>query len=185
VPKKVKATRIADVILHPERLAILRVFEESGPLTVRELCRGVRSISESTVYRHVKVLLRAGAIRIVETRPKQRGAPETVYALADPPLETIRLSGRERSSANMKRYFLAVTAAQIADFENALEAGPLDVDRFAVRRALIHVNAAELREIREMLARLKEFASNQPAGRTALSLGFVLFPAGDAEARMR
>jgi DNA-binding transcriptional ArsR family regulator len=177
MPKKVNTAPIADVLLHPERLAILRVFEASGPLTVRDVCRRVHSISESTAYRHVKLLLRAGAVRIVETRPKQRGAPETVYAIADTPIETIRLSGRERSSANLKRYFLAVTAAQIADFENALEAGSLDVDRFAVRRALIYVNEAELREIREMLARLKEFASNPPEGRTALSLGFVFFPA--------
>jgi predicted transcriptional regulator len=177
MPGKVKRPSTADVLINPRRLEVIRAFQTSGPLTVRELGGIVRSISESTLYRHVRLLERVGALAIAETRRKERGAPETVYVIPDHPLETVHLRGQARSPANMRRYFLAVQGAQLAEFEARLKEGPIEGRLAAMRYAVIYVNPAELREVRAMLARLKELATNRDARRMALSLSFTLFPA--------
>jgi DNA-binding transcriptional ArsR family regulator len=183
--RKVNKPRLADALIHPERLEILRAFQVSGPLTVRELRAALPAISQPTLYRHVRMLLCAGAIEISDIRQKKAGPPEKRYAIPKGAAQSVRLSGEERSPANLRRYFLAMQTAQISEFEKAVEGRPVDEHSLAIRYSLIYVNERELREIRRMLARLKSFESNPPAGRKGMSLGLVLYPAVTVRAGSR
>jgi DNA-binding Lrp family transcriptional regulator len=173
---RVKKPGAADIVVHPRRLEIIRVLETNGAMTVREIGKRMHRISEASLYRHVRKLVDAGFLRIAETRAKSRGAPETVFAIAEEPPESIRLSGEERSALTVQRYLVAIQSAQLAELANKARRGELIEGFFALRYSEIYVNREELREIERMLARLKEFASNPPQRRTALSLSVSLFP---------
>jgi DNA-binding transcriptional ArsR family regulator len=177
MPRRVKEPNAADIVVHPQRLEIMRALELHGAMTVREIGKRMRGISEASLYRHVRKLSEAGFLRVVETREKERGAPETVFALAEQRPESFRLIGEDRSAVTLQRYLMAIQAAQLAELASNARQGEIIEGFFALRYSEIYVDRKEQRELQNILARLKEFESNSPLRRTALSLSLALFPA--------
>lgn len=74
----------AHVVIHPVRLRILQALSRA-PQTTRALARLLHDVPQSSLYRHIKVLVDEGFIQ-AETLPTppgttRRGAPERRYTL--------------------------------------------------------------------------------------------------------
>jgi len=81
----------ADVLLHPQRFEIARVFEAARTLTVRELAGRLPDIPLSSLYRNVARMLEAGML--VATAERRPGFPrDVVYAFRDKPLSQADVS---------------------------------------------------------------------------------------------
>lgn len=65
-------------LLHPLRLEILRVMEESGPTSPSDIAEDQRDLGR--VAYHFRILLKAGLIRQVELVPV-RGSVRHIYGL--------------------------------------------------------------------------------------------------------
>src|SRR6266849_4516221 len=70
----------ADLIIHPARLRIIQSFGGGRRLTAQELAAWVPDIPRASLYRHLNLLVDAGALAVVEERPA-RAIQERVYAL--------------------------------------------------------------------------------------------------------
>jgi predicted ArsR family transcriptional regulator len=176
MPRQVKGKKLADAIVHPVRLEILRAFEMNGPQTIGELAKALPRLPRPSLYRHVAVLHEVGAVEAQDVRQGSRGAPERVYAATDTKSLTIAIKGKERTPAALRRYHLAILAAQAAMFEKALARGPLSEKYTRSTVRVVNVNEAELAELRAMLARIDELAENPAKGRVSLSFGYMMFP---------
>lgn len=175
--RRVNIEALGDTLLHPVRLQILRCFELNGAQTAGELARKLPSITQPTLYRHLKALADAGVLKSQEMRQGDRGAPERVYELAtDVAQLTIHPKGKERTPERLRRYYLALLAAQTAEFDAALREGTFPEKYFTVRHSVVHVNDAELAELQRILTRLGELSGNDPTGRISLNLGIAVFP---------
>ncbi|PLS02771.1 helix-turn-helix domain-containing protein [Neobacillus cucumis] len=71
-----------DVILHPVRMRIIQslINQEMTSQQIKEL---LPDIPQASLYRHIKKLLEAGVIHIIDEIPN-RGTIEKVYSLQDP-----------------------------------------------------------------------------------------------------
>ena len=176
MPRRVNKA-IGDAMVHPVRLQILRSFELNGAQTINDVATALPELPQASLYRHIKILSDAGALKIRETLHGGRGAPERVYELPDAPPVTIALKGKARTREALRAYYLALIAAQTAEFERAVTEGVFPEKYFAARHSLIRVNARELEEVHALFRRLAEFSDNPAKGRIELNLGLAMFPA--------
>jgi len=175
VARRVKSNALRDALLHPVRLEVLRRFELGGDQTIGDLAQALPSVPRPSLYRHVNTLLEAGALKVRGVRQGDRGAPERLYALSDATF-TFAPKGEERTPDMLRRLYVAMVAAQTAEFEKGLLDGAFPAKYFHVRHSLVHVNDTELAELDTILRRLEELSRNPPKERTSLNLGIALFP---------
>ncbi|HEY1975844.1 MAG TPA: helix-turn-helix domain-containing protein [Candidatus Baltobacteraceae bacterium] len=174
---RVKRPSPADAIIHPERLELLTVIQLSGPLSARELREELPRISQASLYRHLKVLAQAGFIVTIERPPEGRGAPEKAFSTAPTAPSSIRLRGRERSTEALRRNLLALHAAEVALFERSAARRPIDAGDLSWRQSIVYLDRSELREVRAILARLKELETHRTDRQRAFALNVRLFRA--------
>jgi DNA-binding transcriptional ArsR family regulator len=175
--RHVKRPSLADTIIHPQRLELLTVLQTSGPLSAHELLERVPGLSQASLYRHLKTLRDAGIIVAAERHRDGPGAPEKTFSVAATAPSNIRLRGRERSRDALRRYLLAMQAAELTQLEKIIAAGPIEKRHLYLRQSIVYLNRDELREVEAMLARLKELETRGPAARRAFALNLRLFPA--------
>jgi DNA-binding transcriptional ArsR family regulator len=149
----------------------------NGAQTVGQLAKTLTSVPQPTLYRHVKALADAGLLKSRRTLRGDRGAPERVYELSQVGSLKVTPVGKQRTRERLRRYYLAMLAAQTAEFDAALSENPFPEKLFVFRRSLIFVNDAEREEVDRILARLHELSRNDHEGRVALDLGILIFPA--------
>jgi hypothetical protein len=120
-------------------------------------------------------LAEAGLLKSRRALRGDRGAPECVYELAEVGDLTVTPRGKQRTRERLRRYYLAMLAAQTAEFDAALSEGPFPEKELVFRRSLIYVNDAERQEVDRILARLHDLSRNDHDGRVALDLGILIF----------
>jgi DNA-binding transcriptional ArsR family regulator len=104
-----------DLIIHPVRLRILQALG-TGPQTTREIAKQLPSVPQSTLYRHLKLLLEGELIGVCETRLVQ-GIQEKVYELRQPPhLDAEALKGR--SAEDHMDYFTTFVLTLLQSFDD-------------------------------------------------------------------
>jgi DNA-binding transcriptional ArsR family regulator len=79
VQRSTPARRSA-VLLHPVRMRVVLALAGSQPMTVHELAAHLGDVPVATLYRHVRVLAKAGVLLTVGER-QVRGTTERRYAL--------------------------------------------------------------------------------------------------------
>lgn len=89
---------ITKVIMNPVRQRIVQQLIISGASTVSELSSALSDIPRPSLYRHVKILLDAGCIEVVNKKAV-RGAVERTYSLVKD------LPGLEKTNANIAMLF--------------------------------------------------------------------------------
>jgi DNA-binding transcriptional ArsR family regulator len=72
-----------ETVLHPVRLHILEVVY-GRQLTAKQIAQVVTDVPQTTLYRHLKLLVDSGHLTIAAERPI-RGTVERVYAVGDSP----------------------------------------------------------------------------------------------------
>lgn len=167
----------AEVMLHPQRLAILRALA-TRPQTAKELLGALPRLPQATLYRHVALLLETGVIEVVDER-QVRGTSERTYGLAKGAV----LSAEELADADRDdhfRYFATFLAGLLGEYGHYLERPEIDLegDGVGYREHVLHLSDAELRE---MLAELRDVvrvrAGNSPgSGRAPRLFATVSMP---------
>jgi len=104
-----------DLILHPLRYRLLQTLLGKR-LTTQQIAQEIHGYPLSSIYRHLKTLLDAGLVQIVETR-KVKGVEEKVYTAGEMQL----LSGEEFSEYSREdhqRYFAAFLSYLLRRFSD-------------------------------------------------------------------
>jgi hypothetical protein len=155
----------ADLLLHPVRLRIVRVFLGDRALTTSTLRAELADVPPTSLYRQVARLVDAGVLAVVAER-RVRGALERTYVLrlsaADIGLdEFAAMSADEHRQA-----FMGYVAGLLGAFDRYLAREDFDVLRDEVGYGLAGMwlddtEAAELR--RELTRVLQPRLANPPA----------------------
>jgi DNA-binding transcriptional ArsR family regulator len=155
----------ADVILHPQRIAILRALIPE-PRTARQLAAILPSLSQATLYRHLNAMLEAGIVAVAEER-QARGAVERTYTLAGGAV----LGAEDLAAATAEdhfRYFATFLAGLLGEYGHYLERPQPDLERDGVGYREMVLNLSD-QELRDMLAEIRGVVhsyTGRAAGRT-------------------
>jgi DNA-binding transcriptional ArsR family regulator len=175
---RAKPLEKADVLLHPQRLAILRALG-SESRTAKELAATLPTLPQATLYRHLNALLEAGLVEVVE-QTQVRGAVERTYAVAR---SATILTVEDVANATRDdhfRYFASFLAGMLGEFGHYLDRPEIDLlaDGVGYREYVINLTDDELLElIAEMRAPLNARVDNKrTADRTPRLIGTVSMP---------
>jgi len=167
------------------RQEIVDVLTSSGPVTVAELA-ALLGRRPDALYFHVRALQKAGLVNECDPR-SVNGRATAVYAVPGP----IRLDyerGSRRGLARVVR--LAIKLAQREFERECLSGRPAGSGRARTLwggRIMGWVNAAELARVNALLEELHTLLRpGRPGpGRQAISVGFLLAPAGFGDRQRR
>ncbi|MET1043679.1 MAG: helix-turn-helix domain-containing protein [Microbacteriaceae bacterium] len=142
----------ADVILHPQRIAILRALG-ADPQTTKQIAAALPTLPQATLYRHLNALLEAGIVTIVDEN-QARGAIERTYALAR---SASILTAEDVANATRDdhfRYFATFLAGLLGEYGHYLDRPEIDLvaDGVGYREHVLNLTNDELVE---MLAELR------------------------------
>ena len=169
----------ADLLIHPIRLQILQTLT-NGSLTTREISDALPSIPKSSIYRHLRLLLTGGMIKVAETR-SVRGIQEKVYRLLQAPrLGPEDLAGLTRD--DHLGYFATYTATLLqgfADYLDSISEIDLLADRTGYTEAIVYASSAELDEFGSALKQaMSRLVHNRPEpGRHRHKIAIITHPA--------
>jgi DNA-binding transcriptional ArsR family regulator len=169
----------ADLVIHPVRLQILQALAEK-PRTTQEIAEVLPTVSQPSLYRHLKMLLEGGMVVVVETR-QVRGIQEKRYQLAQAP----HLSMDDISSISKEQhlhYFNAYVASLLKGFADYLESSPekpeLLADQTGYTETAFYATSEEMDVfLQKLLEAIKVVATNPPApGRRRRKLAIISHP---------
>lgn len=168
----------ADLILHPARARIIQALAQNQ-LTIQELSEQIEELPKSSIYRHMRALLKGGIVRVAGSRPV-KGTPENFYQLAQPPhLDQRDVEGF--SPAENQRYFAMFVASQLQEFASYVQSGlhiNFEKDFSGYSQALFWANAEELEQLmRGLQALIAPLAANLPGeDRHQHKIAFITHP---------
>lgn len=154
--------RAADVMLHPQRLAIARALS-GARLTTKELADRVSDIPQATLYRHLALLLDAGIVTVVSER-KVRGTAERTYALGPQAILT-REAFEQATPEDHFRYFATYVSGLLDEFGRYLQRPDpeLEKDGVGYREHVLNLTDGELRDLlAEIRAAIARRVDNDP-----------------------
>ncbi len=167
-----------DIILHPQRMEIIRVLA-NGARTTQELLDALDDIPQATMYRHLKILLDGGIVEVIAERAV-RGVIERSYALeaGKALLDGADLAGV--SAEDHFRYFSTFAAGLLGQYSRYLQRDSIDPEADGVGYRETVLNLSD-REFHNMLAALRAviqpLLANKPSKRrTPRLLATVLMP---------
>lgn len=169
----------ADVVLHPQRLAILRALA-IRPQSTKQLADALPDIAQATLYRHMSMLLESGFVQVVDER-QIRGAVSRTYALAGSAvLEGVGLADATRE--DHFRSFATFVAGLLGEYGGYLDRPAVDPERDGVgfREHVLHLTDEELHELLGELRAVIAARSALPpdGGRTPRLLATITMPVG-------
>jgi DNA-binding transcriptional ArsR family regulator len=143
----------AEAIFHPIRIRVVQaLFGEQG-LTARQLQSATGVASLATLYRHLKHLVSAGIIAVVEERPV-RGTLEKVYAITNQSAVRFQPDEWQRiSPEDQLRYFNTLVGSLLHDFGRYIAQPHFDrgADGVLTRQAALNLTDDEAKQLAETL----------------------------------
>jgi hypothetical protein len=155
-------TQKLDLVFHPVRLRLLQVLSNTT-LTTQEMADLLPSIPKSSIYRHLKLLLDEGLVRVIDTRPI-KGILEKVYTLENTPqltMEDLKSLSRE----DHLRIFTLYIASLQKGFSDFLESTPLEKmpeERFGYNDVAFYATPEEFLEFSVTLNKVLSKLENNP-----------------------
>lgn len=182
---RVSETKALRALASATRQEIVDALTSSGPVTIAELAR-LLGRRPDALYFHIRALQRAGLVVEGESR-RVRGRATAVYDVAGP----IRLDYANGSRSELARIVRQAIGLSQREFERACRGGR-PVGDGPTRtlwggRVMGWVSAAELARVNALISELHAVLrrSRPGRGRTAISVGFLLAPAGFGERHRR
>lgn len=134
----------ADLILHPVRMKVLQTLASGRRKTVQQIAEKLPEVPQATLYRHLKKLLDAQIIEVVEEN-QVRGTVEKVYAL---PKNNEVLSREEVLNAGPEEhlgFFMKFLSGVLMDFEEYIRQPGYDLEKDMVsfRKATLYASDEE------------------------------------------
>jgi len=168
----------SDVILHPQRMRLIRALAP-GELTTKQLAVLVPDIPQASLYRHLSILLEAGVVEVAAER-SVRGIIERSYSLVE---GAAVLTGEDLAEATREdhaRYFSIFATGLIAQFSTYLERESIDLEADGVgyREMVLQLTDDEFAQLAASLSSvLLPAAMNEAGGgRTPRLLATVFLP---------
>ncbi len=161
-----------DVIMNPVRQRIVQYLLLHARGTAGEIGAELSDVPRPSLYRHLKVLLEAGCIEVVEQKPV-RGAVERTYALVAQPLQ----DATQQQVQQLVQGTILHIAGEFASYFAGADPDP--------QRDLLSVSTSTLllsdQELMEMFGRigqvLNDYIQNKPtAERKARSITLISAP---------
>jgi len=170
----------AELIIHPVRLRILQSLSR-GELTTQHISEALPDVATSSIYRHLKLLLKGGIVEVADTRPV-KGIQEKVYRLALAP----RLSQKDMADFSKEehlKYFTSYIATLLQGFADYLKSKEEDhpdfeTDLVGYTELIFFANEDELKTLgAEMNNAIRKVAQNPPGnGRQQRKMAFITHP---------
>lgn len=163
-----------EVVIHPLRLQILQTLTR-GSLTTQQIADELPQQPKSSIYRHLKILLEAEMVQVVETRVV-KGKEERVYALAQAP----HINAEDIAHATAedhRQMFTMYIVSLMSGFSDYLESGnapDLVNDRVGIGEFILNVTREELDEFSKKLQEALIPLLNNPAGEGRYKHKFAL-----------
>lgn len=172
----------ADLIVHPVRIRILQALTH-GPLTTQQISDRLSDTPTSSIYRHLKILLKNKLIEVAETR-QVKAIEEKVYRLT----QMAHLSAgdvAELTTDQHLRYFITYMATLLQEFSSYLdtsEDADLVADRVGYTQTTFYATRKEFdlmtKTINEAIIPLLQ---NKAGGKRELhKFAFVTYPLKEA-----
>ena len=152
-----------EAILHPVRMRIITALN-GRQRTTAQLASALPDVPQATLYRHLKRLLNAGLVSVVDRRPV-RGVLEKVYALSGSGVVSPESIAR-MTPDDWRRAFSAYTASLMGQFEVYLQSEPADLaaDRVSFRTAPLYLSDSETAQLlSDVRALVAAAGANDPA----------------------
>ncbi|MCP4416881.1 MAG: helix-turn-helix domain-containing protein [Chloroflexi bacterium] len=174
-----------ELIIHPVRFRILRTIDKDS-LTTQEIADQLADIPKSSIYRHLKLLLKNDLIIVSETR-LVNGIQEKTYRL-DQPARLGPEEVKDISADDHIRYFTTYALTLVQDFSDYITAAftqdnTLDMlaDRTGYTEVSFYATTAELDTFQtDINAALLKLIENKPKnGRRRRKLAIVTQPLPD------
>lgn len=171
-----------EVIFHPVRMRIVTALN-GRRRTTSQIASALPDVPQATLYRHLKRLLEAGLVSVVEQRPV-RGVLEKVYALSEGAVVSPESVAR-MTPDDWRQAFAAYTASLMGQFEVYLQSEPADLvaDGVSFRTVPLFLSDAEAAQLLSDMRALLAFAgANGPApDRRRRLFSTVLVPETDLD----
>ena len=174
----------ADALMHPVRLRLMMALA-GREMTTQQLADKLPDVAKASLYRHIRQLCEAGAVRAVRETPI-RGALEKVYAMQ---MEAARLSPQEVADIGVEehaRYFSAFIASLLAQFQSFAQGADGDdlvAKGMAYSMAPLYLTDAEYGQVVAAIqAALNPSLANAPDGaRRRRLISIIVLPDDAAE----
>lgn len=151
-----------DLILHPLRYRLLHMLLGKR-LTTRQIARDLPGVPVSSIYRHLKILLDAGMVQVIETR-RVKGIDEKVYTVGELP------NIKEEDVANVsqrdwQRYFASYLSYLMKGFSDYLadkDSENIRIENAGFTDDMFYATTEELEDFARMLnAELNKLKQNE------------------------
>ena len=169
----------ADLVIHPVRLQILQALAEK-PLTTKEIAEVLSTVSQPSLYRHLKILRDGGMVEVAETH-QVRGIQEKSYQLAQNPHLSME-DFPDTTKEQHLHYFNAYIASLLKGFSDYLESSSEKPDFLADQtgytETVLYASQEEMDLFLQKLTEaIKTVSGNPPAtGRRRRKLAIISHP---------
>lgn len=154
----------ADVILHPVRMRIIQCLINQQ-ITAQQIRELLPDIPQASLYRHIKKLVEAEVIHIVDEIPI-RGTVEKVYSINNPSKMTLGVEEVNTLSKDQHMgLFIKFMANLMGEYERYLNQDRFDivVDGVSFRQTSMYLNEEEFSQfIKEIVGVYSKFTQIKP-----------------------
>ena len=168
-----------DLLLHPIRLRIVSAIT-SGRVTAKDMTKALPDIPQTTLYRHINVLVDGGVLQVVDEIP-QRGTMERVFGFKVPPsLSREDLTGLSKDE--YQQTFTLILTSLLQEATNSLNNIPDEEEidllgaGYQFSQAQFNLNDEEFEKFNKDILNLMMAASkNKPSGERKRRIFSYLF----------
>lgn len=159
-----KTSPKTEALFHPVRMRIV-ITLAGRQLTPLQLATLLPEVPQATLYRHLRVLVDAGILRVVSER-QVRGTVEHVYALVD---QAAMLTAEDIAGASREellRYFTLFVTGLIGDFARYLDREHIDplADGVGFHQLVFYLDDQEFRQmVVDLNAALRPYLERVPS----------------------
>lgn len=160
-------TNMFDLIVHPIRLRIVTAMSNDR-FTAKDLVEALPDIAQTTLYRHINVLVEGGMLEVVEEIP-QRGTVERVFGFKTPPSlspEDLRGLSKEKIQETFSLILFNLLNEALSALNQFPEGEEIDLlgSGFQFSECQINLSDAEYQQMNEKILEIMVAAcQNQPA----------------------
>ena len=160
-------TNMFELIVHPIRLRIVTAMSNDR-FTAKDLVEALPDIPQTTLYRHINVLVEGGMLEVVEEIP-QRGTVERVFGFKTPPSlspEDLRGLSKEKIQETFSLIMFTLLNEALSSLNQFPEEEEIDLlgSGFQFSECQINLSDAEYQQMNEKILEIMIAASqNQPS----------------------
>ncbi len=170
-----------EILLNPVRMGIIQNLIGDRRLSTQQLSELLPDVPQATLYRHLKLLLKAGYISVVEENPV-RGTVEKIYSMNAESLNEVNKESASLTKEEHKRYFFTYMVGLMDELERYMDKDGIDImeDGLSYRQGRYYMTDEEYSEFISDLSRtFGNVVGNMPSSeRKARTIGFVMIPEG-------